>query len=343
MKTGRHLCHTMGMVTLSLALMVGATAIPQPSQANETLAEAERLDQKAVSMIKRAQLLLRIDVLEQEETDKICDFALEYEKAEWIKTRVYKTPFHDDIALTLEHISSLYKLCHAPMAQKYLNSVLRIKQKLYSTDSEAAASAHDALGDYLRVYMMEFKKAIIHYEEAKRIRIKLYGADDPRITKNFNRLAITVFYHKNEKTYAEKLLEDAIAITRASPENEANPYWRAHMDAGRYYAMTQAYEKAISHLETALNIVKDGWNNDEITILSELGMIYLNKNDLNLSLKYTKKAYDKAKALYKKTRTLDFLQTIELLSEIYTAMGDTKRSEQLKTELNQVKVRLIKE
>ena len=190
--------------------------------------------------------------------------------------------------------------------------------------------------------MMGFKKAIAHYEEAKRIRIKLYGNNDPRITKNYNSLAITVFYHKNEKNYAQKLLANSIAIREASLANEAYPSYRAHMDAGIYYAMTQAYEKAISHLETALNTFKGGLNNDDITILSELGIIYLNKNDLKISFKYAKAAYDKGKILYKKNPTPDFLQTIVQLLDVYEVAGDKKRANQLKTELKKVKDQLLK-
>ena len=343
MKKGIHICYTMRIFILSLTFMVCAAAIPQPSMAKATLADTKLLDQKAERIIKKALLLQRIDTLEAEEADKICNFVLDYEKTEWIKTQVYKTPFHDDVALTLHNIAALYQLCHAPMAQKYLQSILKIKQKIYSTQSEEAASAHDALGDYQRLYIMGFKKAIAHYEEAKRIRIKLYGNNDPRITKNYNSLAITIFYHKNEKTYAEKLLADSIAIRETSLANEGYPSYRAHIDAGIYYAITQAYEKAISHLETALNTFKGGRNNEDITILSELGIIYLNKNDLKMSLKYAKAAYDKGKILYEKRQTPDFLQTIVELLDVYEVAGDKKSANQLKTELKKVKNQLLNE
>jgi tetratricopeptide (TPR) repeat protein len=342
MKGTAHICHTLPMFILFLVFMGWAAAFPNLGLAAETLEDAWRLDQKAERLIKTAQRRQQIDELQSDDSDKICDFALEYERAEWIKTKVYKTPFHEDVALTLRNIASLYKLCHAPMAQKYLQSVLKIEQQLYTAESEQAASAHDSLGDFQRLYMMEFKKAIGHYEQAKRIRIHIYGSMDPRITKNYDRLAITVFYHKNDKSYGEKLLKDSIAIREASRANKAFPSWQAHMEAGIYYSMIQAYDKAISHLETALKTFQDGRNNEDITILSELGNIYLNKNDLTMSLQYAKGAYDRGKILYKINQAPVFLQTIGQLADAYNAAGDPENADRLNMELKKTKAQLIK-
>ncbi len=333
---------TTRLVILVLAFMISVTVMPQSSQANEKISDAKRLDLRAESILKKAQLLDRLDALDEEESDKICNFAAQYEEAEWIKTRVYKTPFHDEIALTLQNLSSLYKLCHAPLAQRYLQSILKIKEKLYTKESEEEASAHDALGDYHRFYMMGFKKAISHYEEAKRIRVKLYGTKDPRITKNYSSLATALFYHKGEKSMADQLFLHVISIREALPANKAFPLYRAYMDAGIYYSMRGSYTSAIPYLEQALKMVNALSNNDEITILSELGIIYLNKNELKMSFKYAKEAYDKAKVLYKKSQTPDFLQTIEQLLDIYKAVGDKKNVKLLEAEQKEVKNQLLK-
>ncbi|MCK5162725.1 MAG: tetratricopeptide repeat protein [Desulfobacula sp.] len=342
MKIRVRLCHTTWLFILPLTLMIAATAMAQASQANERIAYAKSLDQKAESIIKRGRLLQSIDALNEDEADKICNFAIEYEQAEWIKTRVYKTPFHDDIALTLQNISSLYNLCHPPLSQKYLSSILKIKEKLYSKESEQAASAHDALGDYYRLYMMNFKKAINQYEEAKRIRKKLYGVKDPRAAKNNNLLALTLFYHKGEKSEAKQLLHDAITIRENLPANKAYPVHQAYMDAGIYYSMVGEYDSAIVHFKKALNTLNDLLNDDYITILSELAVIYLNKDDLKISHGYIKEAYEKAKVLYERNHAPDFLQIIDLLSDICMQMGDIKTAKQLRIEHKKVKDQLIK-
>ena len=332
----------MRMFILSIAIILVLTAIPQSSCADGKIADAKRLDKRAESVLEKAQLLQSLDALDEDESDKICDFAIQYEEAEWIKTRVYKTPFHDDIALTLQNIASLYQFCHAPMAQKYLQSVLSIKEKLYTKESEEAASAHDALANFNRFYMMEFKKAITHYKEAKRIRVKLYGKKDSRITKNYNSLAITLYYHKGEKSMAEQLILEAISTKETSPVNGIFPVYKAYMDAGIYYSMRSSYESAILYFEKALqkgDLIQDS---DEITILSELGMIYMNKDNLKTSFKYSKNAYEKAKNLYKKSPTPNFLQHIEQLLDIYNMLGDKKSANRLKVEHKETREQLLK-
>lgn len=302
--------------------------------------EAERLDKKALSMIEKAGQLEAIDGIDEAASDKICQFATTYQKAEWIKTRVYKTPFHDDVAMTLQNLASLYQICHAPMAREYLQSVLQIKQKLYSKESEATAGAHDALGDYYRLSMMAFKKAISHYHQARDIRIKLYGKDDPRITQNYGVLAITLFYHKSDKQAALKLLTDSVKMRKNSPADKTIPVWAALADLADFYYLIQEEDKALACLKKALETPEEKSSKDQIRILSQLGFIHLNQDDLKQSFHYARLAYDKAKAGLQNDTTAVLLAQIEQLKEICSIMGDVKSVERLEAELKDERIRL---
>lgn len=326
---------------LLISLIISLPVMAQSGLADETIEDARRLDKKACIIIKQTQMLQRLDAFDKAASDNVCSFAVEYAQSEWIKTRLYKTPFHEDIALTLQNMSMLYSLCHAPMAEKYLTSVLMIKEKLYSKVSAQAASAHDALADYYRLHMMAFKKAIHHYREAKRIRVKLYDNQDPGMTENNSRLALTLFYHKGEKDRAESLLSEAVHIREDAIPNKTFPLYRARMDAGIYYAMIANYPLAIDYLTKALNEITPYSEPDEITILSELGFIYLNKNDLPMSLTYAKKAYDTAKMLYAKNRAPLFLNPIDQLIELSRLNGNTQMAGQLETERKKVRQELL--
>lgn len=328
-------------LTLKIVLCLFGVAFifltPTSIMANENLEAAKRLDLKAEKIINRAQKLEVTGELNEEESTKICEFALTYGRTEGIKTQIYKTPFHDDIALTLQNLASLYTFCHPPLAGKYLPAVLKIKEHLYGTESENAAEAHDALGDYYRFHMMEFKKAINHYQTAKQIRIKIYGPSDPRITKNYFNLATTLFFHQGNKSEAERLLLDSIKIRKNQNDKHGFPVYRAQMDAGLYDSILGDDESALRYLKTALVPAEKSSVEDECTILSELAIIYLNKNNLKTALKYSRSAYDKIKEHCKNSPCPDSIFAIEQLLELYRASKNEDLSKQLEIELKNIK------
>ncbi len=239
-----------------------------------------------------------------------------YEKVEFIKTQYYKTPFHDDVAKTVQNIASLYELCHPPMAKKYLNSVLKIKENLYSKKSAEAAKAHDARGDHSLMHMADFGKAIEYYEKAKKIRLNLYGANDPRTTENYGRLAMSMFYFGDKKNRAEKLLLHSVDIRKNSPTNNDFPLYGIYMDLGIYYSMKDEYTNSIAYLKKALTAFKGNAKSNYIMILSELSRIYLNKNDFQNSMIYAKGAYAKAKEFYKDSQHPQVVEHLMQMNEI---------------------------
>ena len=229
-------------------------------------------------IIVKNRLLMEMEKEDEVNTDEICNFILDYEEVEFIKTQFYKTPFHDSVAKTVQNIASLYELCHPPMAEKYLNSVLKIKEHIYSKGSINAAGAHDALGDYHRLAMANFQEAISHYEKANKIREDLFGKSDPRITENYSRLAICIFYHGDPMHKAEKLLLQSITIRKNSPINTEFPLYQAYMVAGMYYSMVGNYVRSIATLMEAKDTFVGKQKSDYAIILRELSAARRNIN-----------------------------------------------------------------
>lgn len=213
-------------------------------------------DEIAQLMISKNNILLDLERTDDIDTDKTCDIALKYEEVEFIKTQYYKTPFHDEVAKTLQNITSLYEQCHPPMAKKYLQSILQIKENIYGKESVEAANAYDALGDHDRVYMANFKQAIAAYETAKSIREKLYSDNDPRITKNYGKLAFSLYYSGDKNKQAEKLLLRSIALRKKSYPNKELSLGEAYMDAGIYFDLQGDNAKYLKYSKKAKSVLK---------------------------------------------------------------------------------------
>jgi len=265
--------------------------------------------------ISKNRLLLELDRVDEIDMNKTCNFALNYQEIEFIKTEYYKTPFHDEVAKTLQNIASLYEQCHPPMAEKYLRSILAIKEYIYLKNSAEVARAHDGLGDYFNIYMANFKKSIKEYEEAKRIREKLYKADDIRITENYERLSKALYYNGDKTNKAEELLLKAIKLREKSPTKNY-PLYIAYMDIGIYYSMKDEYDKSINYLQKSLKLYKGKVNINYIIIISELSQNYLNQDDLNNALRYAQKAYITSKEFYRSNVHYQVLENFTRLTEI---------------------------
>ena len=185
-------------------------AILLKTQKSDTTKYMSLYDDIVELTISKNKLLLEMDRVDDIDTDKTCELAMNYGEVEFIKTEYYKTPFHDEVAKTLQNIASLYEQCHPPMAGKYLKSIIKIKERIYLRESAEVAKALDVLGNYYRIYMADFQKAIKAYEVARRIREKLYGVEDLRSTENYESLALSIYYHGGNDSIAQ---HDFIKIT----------------------------------------------------------------------------------------------------------------------------------
>ena len=150
------------------------------------------LDNVADIYIARHDLLQETGADGDEE--EVCDFVLQYEQAEWIRTRAHGTPFHANIAETLQRAGDLWCLCHPPKAGAFYQSAVKIQKQVNGKRHPAVADSLDRFGNYLRIHMADFQAAKKAYEESKKIRISLFGEKDPRTTKNDAAYAWTSFY-----------------------------------------------------------------------------------------------------------------------------------------------------
>ncbi len=267
-------------------------------------------------IISKNKLLLELDRVDDIDTDRTCDIALDYSEVEFIKTEYYKTPFHDEVAKTLQYTAALYEQCHPPMAEKYLKPIIKIKEHIYLKDSVEVAKAHDILGDYYRIYMANFKKAIKEYDEAKRIREELYGINDPRITENHEKLALSLYYHGDKVNRAEQLLLNSIDLRKNVLPSKKFSLYIAYMDLGVHYSMKGEYDKSIIYLKMAQESMGSKINHDTVVILSELAQIYLNRDDLHNAQKYGEEAYRVSKEFYGNEKHYQVLENSLRLTEI---------------------------
>lgn len=208
-------------------------------------------DEIAKLMILKNELLEDTEKIDDINTDQVCNFILDYEEVEFIKTQFHKTPFHDDVAQTLANIAKLYEYCHPPLAQKYLKSIIKIKENVYGKNSEEVAQSLDDLAYFSRVYAFEFADAIKQYQKAKAIREILYKKDDARITKNYTRLAIAIFYHKSDKVKAEQLILKSLKIRKSDKNSDRMFIYQALIDSAYFYDLTGNHKKSLEYLREA--------------------------------------------------------------------------------------------
>ena len=290
--------------------------ILQKTQKSNTIEYISLYDEIAKLTILKNKLLWQMDKVDDIDTDKTCDLALKYGEIEFIKTEYYQTPFHNEVAETLENMATLLEQCYSPMAEKYLNSVLQIKENIYGKESAEAAKAHDILGDYYRISMADFKKSITQYEKAKKIREKLFGIKDPRVTQNYGCLALSLFYHGDKAGRAEALLHNAIDIRKNNSSAEDYPLYEAYMDLGNYYSVKGEDTKSIEYFQKALRSFNGKVNSDYIVMISELSQNYLNQDDLRNALKYGIEAYRVSKEFYGNSGHFKVLENYNRLNEI---------------------------
>lgn len=282
-------------------------------------------DEIAELTIDQNDFLLQLDRVDEINTDETCDLALNYEEVEFIKTQYYKTPFHDEVAKTLQNLASLYQQCHPPMAEQQLLPLLKIKEHIYSKESLEVANTHDLIADYYRIYMANFKKAIKEYETAKKIRENIFGSNDLRITQNHDTLSLSLYYHGDKLNRAEKLLLDSIKIRENASSHKDFPLYRAYMDLGIHYSIKDKYAKSILYLQKALDSLNGEVNLDYIVIISELSQNHLNQNDLENALKFADEAYRLSKKFYQNDTHHQVLENSLRLEEIKELLNDEKK------------------
>lgn len=181
---------------------------------------AEALDVLAEAYLTRRSLLERAGRESEKESRELCDFVLVYEKAEWIRTKAHATPFHPEIAATLDRIARLWRECHPPMAESFFKAAVLCRENLYGRDHEEVADALDRYARYLQGPMMNFKGARSLYENALKIREERFGPNHFQTITNLPDLARVAFFSGDRGT-AGKVIQRAVKTIEAkdTPEN----------------------------------------------------------------------------------------------------------------------------
>jgi len=262
------------------------------TQKSDTIKYTTLYDTIAQLLLVKNQLLIEIGREDEEYSSEVCNFVLDYQDVEFLKTEFYKTPFHDDIATTLSNIAALYSVCHPPMAERYLNSLLKIKEHIYGKKSAEAAIVYDLLGDHYRLVMANFVHAIRSYKKANLIREQLYGLNDIRVTQNYHRLAISLFYH-GQKSQAKKLIVKSLHIYKSDKNLSQLSLAKVLMQSVDFYDMLGEYSHSLAYLKEAEEILvslKREKSPEMIALCEKTSNIYLNQGDEKASQEYLKKA-----------------------------------------------------
>lgn len=181
---------------------------------------AEAMDSLADVYLTRRNLLEKAGYENGKETRELCDFVLVYQRAEWIRTRAYATPFHPKIAQTLDRAARLWWECHPPMAEKFFKAAVSCRENIFGPHHEEVAEALDRYARYLQGPMMDFKGARSLYERALKIREDRFGPNDFKTITNLTDLARVAFFMGDKET-TKKLMQRAVETIQAkdTPEN----------------------------------------------------------------------------------------------------------------------------
>ncbi len=259
---------------------------------------ASDLDGLADLYLIRRQLLEKMGQEEEEEARDLCDFVLIYEKAEWIRTKAYGTPFHPDIAQTLDRAARLWQQCHLPLAEKFYKAAVRCRENIFGPTHEEVAGACDRYAAYLQYFIMKTKAARAQYERALSIREALFGKDHPRTLETLADLAWSVYY-SGDKTSAKSMVRQAVnriqEMAISNRPDMANTLNRLAL----FLNETGDHDQALILLQKTLDIRKTalGPLHPEVAhTLVDLGRVNLSQNHPEQALV----AYEKALAILEK-------------------------------------------
>jgi len=172
-------------------------------------AVAEALDRLADLFLVRQDFIEKMDRDGDKETEELCDFVLQYERAEWIRTGLYGTPFHPSIARALDRTAELWRRCHPTMAEKFFKAAVTSREHIFGPTHLQVADACDRYARYLKLSMMDFKGARALYERALKIRETLLGEGRIEMIRNLPDLAETAFF-SGDKNSAKMLVRRAV-------------------------------------------------------------------------------------------------------------------------------------
>lgn len=300
---------------------------------------AAYLDRVADLYLMRCEFMEKIDQEGERETNELCDFVVMYERAEWIRTKAYATPFHPEIAKTLDRAAQLWRRCHPPMAEKFYKAAVSCKENIFGPIHPEVADACDRYAYYLRCSMMKFKAARSLYERALSIRETTFGKNHPKTIRNLPDLAWTTFY-SGDKAYAKSVIQRAVSTVQGEmkPDPEVADIL-ARM--GILLDETGDAGGARILLTRAADIRKRifGYRSPEVAdTLADLGLVFRNRNEPDQALRYYEEALDILKNIYGPEHPELGEVMLELIG-VLEDMGEKERAKKLNERLERIRIK----
>ncbi len=295
------------------------------------------LDRVADLYLMRCEFMEKSDQEGERETNELCDFVVMYERAEWIRTKAFATPFHPEIATTLDRAAQLWWRCHPPMAEKFFKAAVSCREHLLGPGHPETADACDRYAFYLQSEMMKFREARTLYERALRTRERTFGKNHPKTLRNLPDLAWCAFY-SGDKTYAKSSIQRAVRTVQAG-KNQNHPEVADLLDClGLLLDETGDAGGARILLTQAADIRKKifGYRSPEVAeTLADLGLVYSNQNEPDRALRYYEEALDILKGVYGPEHP-ELGEVVTALIGVLEDMGEKERAKDLNERLERI-------
>jgi len=298
------------------------------------------LDRVADLYLMRCEFMEKMDRDGEKETNELCDFVLMYERAEWIRTKAFATPFHPEIAQTLDRAAQLWRRCHPPMAEKFYKAAVSCREKIYRPIHPEVADACDHYAYYLQWSMMKFKEARTLYERALGIRETIFGKNHPKTIENLPDLAWTAFY-SGDKAYAKSVIQRAVSTVQGGMNQKHSEVADLLGRLGILLAETGDTGGARILLERATDIRKRifGHRSPEVAeTLADLGLVYRNRNEPDRALRYYEEALEILEGIYGPVHP-ELEEVILDLIGVLEEMGEKERAKKLHERLERILIK----
>ncbi len=291
---------------------------------------AASLDRIAELYLARQDLLEKMDRDTDRKTNELCDFVLVYERAEWIRTKAYASPFHPEIARTLDMAARLWRRCHPSMADKFYKAAIRCREKLFGPKHPEVADACDRYAYYLQWSMMKFKDARTLYERALKIRENAFGKTRLQTLKNLPDLAWTAYY-SGDKAYAKSVIQRTVSTIQGGMNPDHSGIATTLRTMGLLLDEMDDPGGASILLQRAADIMKKvyGYRHPEVAeTLTDLGLVYRNRNEPDRALRYYEEALGILESVYGPEHPA--LEEVMIgLVAVLEEMGEKERAQEL--------------
>ncbi len=280
--------------TFSQAIEIAQKDLAPPKteldEANPQMADL--LDRIADVFLTRHALLDRMNRDTDRYDKQLCDFVLIYERAEWIRTKAYKTPFHPLIAQTMDRMAALWRQCHPPMAVNYYQASIKSNENIYGANHIEVAQACERYARYLQWTMADFKGARTQYKKALKMRESLFGKSHLKTIQSLPDLAWATYFC-GDKQLANSLIRRGVEAVQTTLISDHAEVADIHHSLALLLDTAEDYGQARNHLQKAAEIRKKIFGPQHPMLgktLKDLATVCMNQKDRNRAYVYYQQA-----------------------------------------------------